>query len=50
MAWQGSNKGKEKNPNIVLEAIADYPLVLWHAAYGFAGTVSDVTIRECLLS
>jgi hypothetical protein len=44
VAWQGSYKGKEKKPSIVLEAIVDYHLLFWHAAYGYAGTVSDVTI------
>jgi len=44
IAWQGSFKGKEKKPSIVLEAIADYHLWFWHAAYGYAGSMNDISI------
>lgn len=44
VAWQGSYQGKEKKPSIVLEAISDYHLWFWHAAYGYAGTLNDKTI------
>ena len=44
VAWQGSYKGKEKKPSIVLEAIADYHLWFWHGAYGYAGTMNDKSI------
>jgi Plant transposon protein len=44
VGWQGSYKGKEKKPTIVLEAIADYHMWFWHAAYGYAGTLNDRTI------
>jgi hypothetical protein len=43
-AWQGSYKGKESKPSIVMEAIADYFLFLWHASYGYTGTLNDNTI------
>jgi hypothetical protein len=43
-AWQGSYKGKEAQPLIVLEAVADYGLSLWHALYGYTGTLNDTTI------
>jgi hypothetical protein len=42
--WQGSYKGKEKRPSIVLEAICDYHLWFWHGAYGYAGTMNDLSI------
>ena len=43
-AWQGSYKGKEHMPSIVLEAMADYHLFFWHVAYGYPGTMNDKTI------
>lgn len=43
-AWQGNFQGKEKKPTIVLEAIADYNMWFWHAAYGFPGTLNDTNI------
>ena len=42
--WAGSYTGKEGRPSLVLEAIADYQLFLWHIAYGFSGNLPDVTI------
>eukprot|EP00980_Cylindrotheca_fusiformis_P016980 scaffold5160_cov152-Cylindrotheca_fusiformis.AAC.5 len=44
VARQGSFRGKEKCPSIVLEAASDYNLFFWHAAYGFAGTLNDLNI------
>jgi hypothetical protein len=43
-AWQGSYKGKEKMPSIVLEAICDYHLFFWHVSYGYTGNLNDRTI------
>ena len=44
VGWQGSYRGKEKKPTIVLEAMADYHMWFWHAAYGYAGTLNDLNI------
>ena len=44
VAWQGSFKGKEEKSTIVLEAISDYQLWFWHAAFGFAGALNDLNI------
>jgi hypothetical protein len=44
VGWQGSFKGKEKKCTIVLEAISDYQLWFWHAAFGYAGTLNDLNI------
>jgi hypothetical protein len=38
-AWQGSYKGKESKPLIVLEAVAGYGLFLCHASYGYNETL-----------
>jgi Plant transposon protein len=44
-AWQGSFKnGRNKLPSIVLEAVSD--LFFWHVAYGYAGTINDITIKS----
>ena len=44
VAWKGSYKGKEKRSTIVLEGACDHHLWLWHAAYGYAGTLNDINI------
>ena len=44
VAWQGQFKGKEKHPSIVLEAMCDYNLWIWHAQFGHAGTLNDINI------
>jgi hypothetical protein len=45
VGWKGSFKnGKNKLPSIVLEAVADHNLFFWHVAYGYAGTLRDITI------
>jgi hypothetical protein len=46
VAWQGAFQGKEKSPTIVLEAVSDYNLWIWHAAFGFAGSLNDINIWE----
>ena len=43
---QGSYKGKEKKPSIVLEAIADRHTWFWHTSYGYAGTLNDINIMN----
>jgi len=42
--WQGSYKGKEGRPSIVLEAVCDYNLWFWNAFYGCPGTFNDINI------
>jgi Plant transposon protein len=34
------------HPTIVLEAMADHNLFLWHASFGWAGTLNDLNIWE----
>jgi len=43
---QGAFTGKEGMPTIVLEAMSDYHLWIWHAAFGFAGALNDLNIWE----
>ena len=42
MAWQGTHKGKEKCPTLVLEA--DYNLWIWHSFFGCPGTMNDINV------
>ena len=46
VAWQGQYKGKEEAPSIVLEAVADYTTWIWHAKFGFPGTLNDINIWD----
>ena len=46
VAWQGQQIGKEKKPSIVLEAMADYNLWIWHASFGWAGSLNDINIWD----
>jgi hypothetical protein len=46
MEWRGQFKGKEKWPSLVLEAVADANLFIWHAAFGYPGSLNDLNILE----
>ncbi|XP_056848835.1 uncharacterized protein LOC130498979 [Raphanus sativus] len=45
-SWKGQfSRGSEK-PTIVLEAVADYDLWIWHAFFGLPGTLNDINILD----
>ena len=44
VAWQGAFQGKSGSPSIVLEAVIDYSLWIWHAAFCFPGSLNDINI------
>jgi Plant transposon protein len=46
LAWQGDFQGKEVSSTIVLEAMADFNLWIWHAVFDFAGSLYDINIWE----
>lgn len=46
VAWQGQYSGKEKEPTIVLEAVASYDLWIWHAFFGMPGSHNDINILQ----
>ena len=46
MAWRGQYKGKEKYATIVLEALADHSLWIWHANFGAPGSLNDINIWD----
>jgi hypothetical protein len=46
VAHQGQYQGKEGKPRIVVEALADHNLYAWHAVFGYAGTLNDISIWD----
>jgi hypothetical protein len=46
VADQGQYAGKEKEPTIVLEAVATHNLWIWHAFFGLPGTLNDITVLD----
>ena len=42
IAWPGQYKGKEKKPTVVLEAICDGELWIWHMFFGSPGSLNDI--------
>jgi len=47
IAWQGQFSGKASMPSIVLEAFGDFNVFVWHAAFGWAGSMNDINIWDC---
>jgi Plant transposon protein len=39
--WHGQYEGKEGEATIVLEAVMDYTTWIWHAGFGFLGTLNE---------
>jgi len=46
IAWQGQFSGKTSMPSIVLEAFGDFNLFVWHGAFGWAGSMNDISIWD----
>jgi hypothetical protein len=42
--WQGQFQDKDKNRSIILEAIADQSLWIWHAFFGLPGGNNDINV------
>ena len=45
-AWAGQYAGRSGSPTIILEAVADYDLWIWHAYFGMPGTNNDINVLE----
>ncbi|XP_047314080.1 putative nuclease HARBI1 [Impatiens glandulifera] len=45
-AWAGQYAGRSGKPTIILEAIADYDLWIWHAYFVLPGTNNDINVLE----
>ncbi|XP_048601765.1 uncharacterized protein LOC125580750 [Brassica napus] len=44
-AW-GQYSGRSGSPTIILEAVADYDLWIWHAYFGMPGSNNDINVLE----
>ena len=45
-AWAGQYAGRSRVPTIILEAVADYDLWIWHAYFGMPGSNNDINVLE----
>ena len=45
-AWAGQYVGRSESPTIILEAVADYDLWIWHAYFGMPGTNNDMNVLK----
>jgi hypothetical protein len=46
MAWQGDFQDKDHNMSLVLEAIADQSLWIWHAYFGMLGANNNINVLD----
>jgi hypothetical protein len=46
VAWQGQFQDKDKNRSIILKAIADQSLWIWHAFFGLPRSNNDLTVLD----
>ncbi|KAL5548699.1 hypothetical protein UlMin_003930 [Ulmus minor] len=45
-AWAGQYAVHSGSPSIILEAVADYDLWIWHAYFGLPGSNNDINVLE----
>ena len=46
IAHQGHYTGKEKEPTIMLEAVASYDLWIWHAYFGLSSLLNNINMLD----
>jgi hypothetical protein len=46
VAWQGDFGDRDGNNSIILEAVADEGLHIWHAYFGLPGANNDLTVLD----
>jgi hypothetical protein len=44
VAYHWQFKGKEYKPNLAVDKMSDHTLYVWHANFGYAGTLHDIFI------
>ena len=44
--WAGQHVGHHKEPTLVLEAVADQDLWIWHMFFGMPGSNNDINILQ----
>ncbi|XP_021735688.1 protein ALP1-like [Chenopodium quinoa] len=44
MAWKAQYAGRSKNVTLILEAVADQDLWIWHAFFGIPGSCNDLNV------
>ncbi|XP_073285144.1 uncharacterized protein [Primulina huaijiensis] len=44
--WAGQYAGRCGSPTIILEAVADYDIWIWHAYFDMPGTNNDINVLE----
>lgn len=45
-AWHGAFSGRYHEPTIIPEAIASHDLWIWHAYFGFPGSLNDINVLD----
>ena len=45
-AWAGQYDSRSGTPTIILEAVADYDIWIWHAHFGLSGSNNDINVLE----
>lgn len=43
-AWAGQYTGRSGSPTVILVAVADYDLWIWHAYVGLSGSNNDINV------